>query len=96
MTTLRASPDTVRFVDGRWWDRLRRVDPRIWDTLGAVVLGVLAFALRAQRPDEPPAALGFALVVVAGASLAGLTGCRLRSRRASAGRVASSLPITLG
>ena len=73
MTTLRAAPDTVRNVDGGWWDRLRRVDPRIWDALlalGAVVLGVLAFALREQRPDEPPAALGFALVVVAGSSLA--------------------------
>ena len=73
MTTLRAAPDTVRSVDGGWWDRLRRVDPRIWDALlalGAVVLGVLAFALREQRPDEPPAALGFALVVVAGSSLA--------------------------
>jgi hypothetical protein len=73
MTTLRAAPDTVRFVDGGWWDRLRRVDPRIWDVLlalGAVVLGVLAFALREQRADEPPAALGFALVVVAGSSLA--------------------------
>ena len=37
-------------MDGGWWDRLRRVDPRIWDALlafGAVVLGVLAFALRA-------------------------------------------------
>jgi hypothetical protein len=77
MTTRRALPGTVLFVDGGWWNRIRRVDPRIWDTLvalGAVVLGVLAFALRAQRPDEPPAALGFALVVVAGASLAGLTG----------------------
>ena len=73
MTTLRAAPDTVRSVDGGWWERLRRVDPRIWDALlalGAVVLGVLAFALRQQRPDEPPAALGFALVVVAGSSLA--------------------------
>jgi signal transduction histidine kinase len=73
MTTLRSSPDTVRSVDGGWWDRLRRVDPRVWDALlalGAVVLGVLAFALREQRPDEPPAALGFALVVVAGSSLA--------------------------
>ena len=73
MTTLRASPDTVRFVDGGWWDRLRRVDPRIWDALlavGAVVLGVLAFAFRAHRPDQLPAALGFALVVVAGSSLA--------------------------
>jgi signal transduction histidine kinase len=60
-------------VDGGWWDRLRRVDPRIWDVLlalGMVVVGVLAFALRDQRPDEPPAALGFALVVVAGSSLA--------------------------
>jgi signal transduction histidine kinase len=60
-------------VDGGWWDRLRRVDPRIWDALlalGVVAVGVLAFALRYQRPDEPPAALGFALVVVAGGSLA--------------------------
>jgi signal transduction histidine kinase len=60
-------------VDGGWWDRLRRVDPRIWDALlalGVVAVGVLAFALRDQRPDEPPAALGFALVVVAGGSLA--------------------------
>jgi signal transduction histidine kinase len=60
-------------VDGGWWERLRRVDPRIWDgllALGMVTVGVLAFALRDQRPDEPPAALGFALVVVAGASLA--------------------------
>jgi signal transduction histidine kinase len=73
MTTLPVTPDTVRFVDGGWWDRLRRVDPRIWDALlafGAVALGVLAFALREQRPDEPPAALGFALVIVAGTSLA--------------------------
>jgi signal transduction histidine kinase len=60
-------------VDGGWWDRLRRVDPRIWDALlalGVVAVGVLASALRDQRPDEPPAALGFALVVVAGGSLA--------------------------
>jgi len=60
-------------VDGGWWERLRRVDPRIWDgllALGMVAVGVLAFALRDQRPDEPPAALGFALVVVAGTSLA--------------------------
>ena len=73
MTTRPPTPGTVRPVDGGWWDRLRRVDPRIWDgllALGAVVLGVLAFALRDQRPDEPPAALGFALVVVAGTSLA--------------------------
>jgi signal transduction histidine kinase len=73
MTTLRAAPDTVRNVDGGWWDRLRRVDPRIWDALlalTAVVLGLLAFALRDHRPDEPPAALGFVLVIVAAASLA--------------------------
>jgi signal transduction histidine kinase len=73
MTTLRASPGTVRLVDGGWWDRLRRVDPRIWDALlalGAVAAGALGFALRVHRPDEPPAAVGFALVVVAGSSLA--------------------------
>ena len=60
-------------MDGGWWERLRRVDPRIWDALlalGVVAVGLLAFALRDQRPDEPPAALGFALVVVAGSSLA--------------------------
>lgn len=60
-------------MDGGWWDRLRRVDPRIWDALlalGVVAVGVLAFALRDQRPDEPPPAFGFALVVVAGSSLA--------------------------
>ena len=73
MTTLAAPPGTVRHVDGGWWDRLRRVDPRIWDALlalGVVAVGVLAFALREQRPDEPPAALGFALLIVAGSSLA--------------------------
>jgi len=73
MTTLRPPPSTVRLVDGGWWERLRRVDPRIWDALlaiGVVAVGLLAFALRDQRPDEPPAALGFALVVVAGSSLA--------------------------
>ena len=73
MTTLPRSAGTVRPVDGGWWDRLRRVDPRIWDALlalGVVAGGVLAFALRQHRPDEPPAALGFALVVVAGTSLA--------------------------
>jgi len=60
-------------MEGSWWDRLRRVDTRIWDALlalGAVVLGLVAFAFRLHRPDEPPAALGFALVVVAGSSLA--------------------------
>ena len=73
MTTRPPTPGTVRLVDGAWWDRLRRVDPRIWDgllALGMVVVGVLAFALRDRRPDEPPAALGFALVVVAASSLA--------------------------
>jgi signal transduction histidine kinase len=73
MTTRPPTPGTVRLVDGGWWERLRRVDHRIWDALlalGMVAVGVLAFALRDQRPDEPPAALGFALVVVAGASLA--------------------------
>ena len=60
-------------MDGGWSDRLRRVDPRIWDALlalGVIAVGLLAFALREQRPDEPPAALGFAMVAVAGASLA--------------------------
>jgi signal transduction histidine kinase len=73
MTTRPPTPGTVRLVDGGWWERLRRVDPRIWDgllALGMVAVGVLAFALRDQRPDEPPAVLGFALVVVAGTSLA--------------------------
>ena len=60
-------------MDGGWWDRLRRVDHRIWDALlalGMVAGGVLAFALRQSSADEPPAALGFALVIVAGSSLA--------------------------
>jgi signal transduction histidine kinase len=73
MTTPARPAGTVRLVDGGWWDRLRRVDPRIWDALlalGVVAVGLLAFALREQRPDEPPAAFGFAMVVVAGASLA--------------------------
>jgi signal transduction histidine kinase len=54
-------------------DRARRVDPRIWDVLlalGMVVLGAVVFALRAHRPDEPQAALGFALVTLAAGSLA--------------------------
>jgi signal transduction histidine kinase len=73
MTTPAPPAGTVPLVDGGWWDRLRRVDPRTWDALlalGVVAVGLLAFALRDQRPDEPPAALGFALVVVAGSSLA--------------------------
>ena len=73
MTTPPASAVSVRHVDGGWWDRLRRVDPRIWDALlalGVVVVGVLAFAVRKHRPDEPAAWIGFALVVVAGTSLA--------------------------
>jgi signal transduction histidine kinase len=52
-------------VDGGWSDRLRRVDPRIWDALLALAMavgGVLVFAFRAPRPDEPSAAFGFALV----------------------------------
>ncbi len=60
-------------MDGGWSDRLRRVDPRIWDALlalGVVAVGLLAFALREHRPDEPPVALGFAMVAVSGASLA--------------------------
>jgi signal transduction histidine kinase len=78
MTTRPPPPGTVRPVDGGWWDRLRRVDPRIWDALlalGVVAVGVVAFALRQHRADEPPAALGFALVIVAGSSLA----CRRRA-----------------
>ena len=54
-------------------DRLRRVDSRIWDGLLALVvlvLSVLAFAARVRTPGEPPQALGFALVVVAGVALA--------------------------
>ncbi len=73
MTTLRAAPGTVWLVDGGTWDRLRRVDPRIWDSLlalGMVAGGLLVFAVRKERPDEPPAAFGYALVVVAGTSLA--------------------------
>jgi signal transduction histidine kinase len=73
MTTLPRPPGSVRQVDGGFWDRLRRVDPRIWDALlalGAVAAGVLTFALREHRPDEPPAVLGFALAVIAGSSLA--------------------------
>ena len=73
MTTPAPPAGTVPLVDGGWWDRLRRVDPRTWDALlalGVVAVGLLAFALRDQRPDEPPAALGYALVVVAGSSLA--------------------------
>ena len=74
MTTRPPTPGTVRLVDGGWWERLRRVDPRIWDAL--LALGMVAVRRRwrshsgSQRPDEPPAALGFALVVLAGTSLA--------------------------
>jgi signal transduction histidine kinase len=60
-------------VDGGWWDRLRRVDHRIWDAslaLVVLVLGVLIFALRKHHLDEAPAVLGYALVIVAAASLA--------------------------
>jgi signal transduction histidine kinase len=60
-------------VENGWLDRLRRVDPRIWDALLALVLvvvGVVGFALREPRPDEPPAAIGFVLEIVAGSALA--------------------------
>ena len=76
-----------RYGSARGWrlvDRLRRVDPRIWDALlalGVVGVGLLAFALRAHRPDEPPALFGFALVVVAGVSSPGVGGLRSSSRR---------------
>src|SRR5262245_10533299 len=74
MTTPLVRAGSVRHVDGGWrWDRLRRVDPRIWDALlalGVVVAGVLGFALRAPKLDEPPAWIGFTLVVVGGTSLA--------------------------
>jgi signal transduction histidine kinase len=73
MTTLSSGPGTFRTVDGGWWDRLRRIDHRIWDALlalGMVLGGVLVFALREHRPNEPAAALGFALVVLAAAPLA--------------------------
>src|SRR5262245_57327859 len=74
MTTPLVRAGSVRHVDGGWrWDRLRRVDPRIWDALlalGVVVAGVLGFALRSLRPDEPPAWVGFALAIVGGTSLA--------------------------
>jgi signal transduction histidine kinase len=73
MTTARRPAGTVRSVDVTLWDRLRRVDHRIWDGLLALVLlivGPLAFATRLHRPDEPPEALGFALVVVCASALA--------------------------
>jgi DNA-binding NarL/FixJ family response regulator/signal transduction histidine kinase len=72
MTTRPRPPDTVRPVERGWLDRLRRVDPRIWDALlalGLVVLGVVVFALRQPRANEPPAAAGYALIVVAAGSL---------------------------
>ncbi|HSL11929.1 MAG TPA: histidine kinase [Actinomycetota bacterium] len=59
-------------MERTWWDRLRGVDHRIWDGVLASVLlvvGVLAFASRVRRPDEPPEALGVALVVVAAVAL---------------------------
>jgi signal transduction histidine kinase len=73
MTTRRPSAGTVRPVDGGWWDRLRRVDPRIWDLLFALAMvagGVLLFASREVAADEPPDVVGFALVVLAGLSVA--------------------------
>jgi signal transduction histidine kinase len=53
-------------VDGTLGERLRRVDPRIWDGLLAAALlaiGILAFVVRDRLPDEPPDAVGYALVV---------------------------------
>jgi signal transduction histidine kinase len=73
MTTGGSVPGTVDPVDGNLFDRLRRLDPRIWDALlavAAVGLGVLAFAVRQPSANEPPAWLGYALIVVAGGSLA--------------------------
>jgi signal transduction histidine kinase len=60
-------------VERGWWERLRRVDPRIWDALLAlamVAVGIVGFALRQPRGDEPPAAVGYALIGVAAGSLA--------------------------
>ena len=73
MTTGGSAPGTVYPVDGNLFDRLRRVDPRIWDALLALAMigwGILVFAFREVSPNEPPAAYGYALIVVAGASLA--------------------------
>jgi signal transduction histidine kinase len=73
MTTGRSLPGTVYPVDDSLFDRLRRVDPRVWDALlalAAVSLGVLGFALRQPSPNEPPAWIGYTLIVVAGGSLA--------------------------
>ena len=60
-------------VGGTWWDRLRRIDHRIWDALLSLmllVLGLLGFAARQPRADEPPDGVGFALVAVAAIALA--------------------------
>jgi signal transduction histidine kinase len=59
-------------MDRGWTDRLRRVDPRIWDALlgiALVVLGVVGFALRGLRTDEPPAWFGYALIILASAPI---------------------------
>jgi len=52
---------------------LRRIDPRIWDALLAaafVAIGVIGFATRTHMSDEPPAILGYALIVIASAPIA--------------------------
>jgi signal transduction histidine kinase len=54
-------------VDRSLGDRLRGVDDRIWDGLLAALLlavGLLGFGLRGHTPDEPPEALGYALVAI--------------------------------
>ena len=73
MTTSVATAGSVPRVELTWWDRLRRVDQRIWDGVLALVLlvvGVLTFASRSRRPDEPPDAVGIALIAIAAVALA--------------------------
>jgi hypothetical protein len=76
MTTLSASPGTVRTMDGGVWDRLRRVDHRIWDALLALAVlapSMLAYALQGSggtSTNAEPDALGALLVVAACVPLA--------------------------